>query len=53
MSEFPEFERRVARLIADPPVAPTPVSGTPANGGDVFESNPAVALIKAIRGRRP
>src|SRR5438552_7978564 len=26
MSEFPEFERRVARLIADPPVAPTAVS---------------------------
>jgi Tol biopolymer transport system component len=26
MSEFPEFQRRVARLIAEPPVAPTPVS---------------------------
>jgi Tol biopolymer transport system component len=26
MPEFPEFHRRVARLIADPPVEPTPVS---------------------------
>lgn len=26
MSELPEFQRRVARLIAEPPVEPTPVS---------------------------